>query len=378
MGGLGDGMMAAHGGGGESYMGGPGMAGGMPGGMVGGMAGGAMGGMTRSEGAGGEYMGGQDMGAQNGHEGGAGYMGKRTYIPHEHFNLRSLYSMIRPRRQILGGGGDGGDSVIFVHPGGSQSPVGPNVRGESPLAGLVPGAGIRSSPSAAESPVAQGNQQGNAFVKSGLSGLGSLNNNLGAGNAGQDQGFGGAMGNHGIPSGLAGLGGLGGSMGGAMGGQEGGAAMSGGVGGVGGMNMNDDATSGIPGAAMQDPTGGAMGGAETSANTHDEGGFPSDANAMNMGALQGGGAYGDEAGHQDGQDQMNYQRSMFPSQTYASFNRKHNHKDNVEQEEDLDNSTERDVKSTIMRDDDDEEVRDEDSHERVHKDFIPRPEDYGY
>merc|ERR1719318_256354 len=87
-----------------------------------------------------------------GHEGGGGgYMGKRGYVPgrdddlkHGRLSVKSLYMMIRPRRQILGGGGDGGDSVIFVHPGGSQSPVGPNVRGESPLAGLEPGAGLRS------------------------------------------------------------------------------------------------------------------------------------------------------------------------------------------------------------------------------------------
>merc|ERR1719427_1879240 len=286
------------------------------------------------------------MGAQNGHEGGGGYMGKRGYIPGRYNDMRhltlsakSLYSMIRPRRQILGGGGDGGDSVIFVHPGGSQSPVGPNVRGESPLAGLVPGAGIRSSmgssPSPAESPVAP-STQGNAFVKSGLSGLGSLNNNLGGSAGGQDGGFGGGMGSHGIPSGLAGLGGLSNQLSGLTG-QEGGQAMGGGVGGVGGMNMNDDATNGIPSSAM---TGGSMtdssltgappmGGAESSQNTHEEGSFPSDNTAMNMGALQGGGQYGDESGHADDQNQMNYQRSLFPSSNFVQYFPSNN-KDNTE------------------------------------------------
>ena len=151
--------------------------------------------------------------------------------------------------------------------------------------------------------------------------------------------------------------------------------------------MNDDATNGMAssamtGSSMSDPslTGAPpMGGQESSANTHDEGSFPSDNTAMNMGALQGGGQFGDDSGHADDQNQMNYQRSLFPSSNYVSYFPNNRNKDNTEQSDDLDKSTERDVKSTIVRDDDDDESIDEpESHERVHKDYIPRPEDFGY
>jgi len=66
---------------------------------------------------------------------------------------------------------------------------------------------------------------------------------------------------------------------------------------------------------------------------------------------------------------MNYQRSIFPGPNYSKFT--HSEKD-YEPEQDLDSSTERDTKSTILRDEE------EDNHERVHKDYIPRPEDFGY
>jgi len=320
--------------------------------------------------------------------GGPGYAGKRDFIPekyddlkHGTLSLKSLYSMIRPRRQILGGGGDGGDSVIFVHPGGSQSPVGPNVRGESPLAGLVPGAGIRSnlgsSPSPAESPAPA--TQGNAFVKSGLSGLGSLSNNQN-----QDGGFGG-MSNSGIPSGLAGLGGLSNPLSG-MSGNEGGNAMGGNA-MPGGMGLGDDSGNGMQGSPLAggSPMGDSgmggsspMGGAEGAQNTHGDESFPADSGAMNMGAMQNGGQFGDEPGHSDEQSPMNYQRSAFPASSYVSYFPEHV-KDNIE--EDVDESTERDVKSTILRDDEDEageEGRDDTIHVRVHKDYIPRPEDFGY
>jgi len=372
------------------------------GGMVGGREGGFMSGGPHDSG---NFMGGHDNGMMGGHEGfigghegnSGGYMGKRSNIPKKvnnfekgSFSVKNLYSMIRPRRQILGGGGDGGDSVIFVHPGGSQSPVGPNVRGESPLAGLETGVGLRSGlgSSPVENPSRSlASRQGNAFVKSGLSGLSSITNSLG----GQDGNFGGLTAGHGIPSGLAGLGGLQNPLSG-LSGNDGGAL------GTGALGAGDDANGGIPdsigpalggsslrssslagsmsnsamaGGTMSDSvmSGSSLTSSETPQSAHDDG-YTGDTSGMSLGGLQpAGGGFSEDNGHGEDSSSLNYQRSLFPS---PNFSKVTSSVKEFDFEKDLDSSTERETKSTILRDEE------KDTRERVHKDIIPRHMNYGH
>jgi len=110
---------------------------------------------------------------------------------------------------------------------------------------------------------------------------------------------------------------------------------------------------------------------QSSSPQHEEG-FQSESPNLNIGGLQGG--YTEESGghteeSQEGQaPQDNYRRSGLPAKQQASF-----YEDDSDEVDDIDESMERDTKSTIPHENDD---IDNDIHERVHKDVIPRPEDF--
>ena len=120
---------------------------------------------------------------------------------------------------------------------------------------------------------------------------------------------------------------------------------------------------------------------QSSAPQHEEA-VQSESPNMNIGGLQDGGNYPEDAPHNEepphGEEQSegsngnqgnDYRRSGVPSQQHASF-----YEDEADEVDDVDESMERDTKSTIPHEDDD--LIDNDIHERVHKDVIPRPEDF--
>ena len=116
---------------------------------------------------------------------------------------------------------------------------------------------------------------------------------------------------------------------------------------------------------------------------HEEGAVQSESPSLNIGGLQDGGSYSEE-GHNNGGEQEpqqqqesaqgapnmgnDFRRSKVPAHEHASF-----YEDDEDEVDDIDNSMERDTKSTIPHEADDD-LLDDDVHERVHKDIIPRPE----
>ncbi|NP_001267790.1 nematoblast specific protein [Hydra vulgaris] len=125
------------------------------------------------------------------------------------------------------------------------------------------------------------------------------------------------------------------------------------------------------GPGIPDSIGGAMN-LPSSQSARDES-FTNENPNMNIGGLQGNSGFGDENGHgSDDGASMNFQRSLFPNNPFVEAN----HYFYDVEKNNLDDSTERDVKSTILRDEDDTD--DSDYHVRVHKDEIPRPENFGY
>ena len=330
-----------------------------------------------------------DGGFGGGFNGGREVYGKRDEIPVEEkrsfiaepaqgkLSLKSLYSMVRPRRQLLGGSSDGGDSVIFVHPSGSSTPVGNSLTNDSPLGGLESGPNLGSGgshgglggSSQIEAPTLPGSA-GGAFAKSGLSGLASLSGTLGGS---QESSFAG-LGSHNSASlgsqensfpglgshGLQGLGSLTGNI------PRDFSNIGNNLGGLGGSMENSNGLS----AAIPDSMSASM--SLPNSQSQHEDSYAADTPNMNIGGIQGGFSE-DSTAHNSEESSSsinNFQRSFFPSTNFAKDidNKKH-----ILEQSDLDNSTERDLKSTIPHEDEEE-----DKHERVHKDVIPRPEIAGY